>query len=47
MKIITAVIKTVLNMAFVAFCAAIVAFFVTVFYAEGVLRAIEVIKSIM
>jgi hypothetical protein len=41
MKIISAIIRTILGMTFIAFCAVILAFFLTVFMPEEVMRAVE------
>lgn len=46
MKILSAIIKTLLSMAFIAFCAVIATFFVAVFNPDGVSRAIEIIKGV-
>jgi hypothetical protein len=46
MKILTAIVKTILSMAFTAFCAVILAFFLTVFLPENVMRAVEIFMSI-
>jgi ABC-type phosphate/phosphonate transport system permease subunit len=42
MKILTAIVKTILSMALIAFCAVILAFFLTVFLPENVVRAVEI-----
>ena len=42
MKILTAIIKTLLWMIFIAFCAVVVAFFIAIFNPEGVTRAIDI-----
>jgi hypothetical protein len=34
-------------MVFISFCAVLVTFFITIFNADGVLRAIEIFKSVL
>ena len=46
MKIFNVITKTLLGMAFIAFCAVIATFFVAVFNPDGVSRAIEIIKGV-
>ena len=47
MKLLTDIIKTILGMVFIAFCAIVATFFISIFYAEGVIKALEVFKSLM
>ena len=47
MKIISAIIRTLMGMALTAFCAVIATFFITIFHAESVVRAIEIFKSLV
>ena len=47
MKILNAIIKSILGMAFIAFCALVATFFIAIVNADGVLKAIEIFKSLM
>jgi ABC-type phosphate/phosphonate transport system permease subunit len=47
MKILTAIVKTIINMAFITFCAGIVAFFLTVFFPDNVVKAVEIFTNLL
>ena len=42
MKILRALVKTLLSMAFITFCAAVSAFFIAIVNPEGVAKAMEI-----
>lgn len=47
MKIIGTIIKTLIKMIFVAFCTLAIAFLLTIVMPDNVLKAIEIIRSLL
>lgn len=47
MKIFNAIIKCILGMLFITFCAFVATFFIAIVNADGVIKAIEIFKSLM
>lgn len=47
MKILTAIIKTLLNMVFIAFIATIAILILTIIMPENALKALEIIKGLI
>ena len=46
MKTVTFIIRTLVNMIFIAFCVVSVAFILTILMPENALKAVEVIRSL-
>lgn len=47
MKIFGAIIRTLLGIVFVAFCAVVLTFFLTVFIPNNVLNAVEIFRKLL